>query len=63
MPSLTDAEVERLTHKIDIHGLRTGDDEKAAGGSGPEPSPDLSNPTTRVPSPSFGDVVKADRER
>ncbi|KAL7412856.1 general substrate transporter [Mrakia frigida] len=61
MPSMTDAEVEHLTHKIDIHGHRDGDAEKSAGGAGGE-TPDSSLPVTRVQSPSFGDVVGADKE-
>lgn len=60
MPSMTDAEVEHLTHKIDIHDARTGDAEKAVGGAGE--TPDSSAPVTRVQSPSFGDVVGADKE-
>jgi hypothetical protein len=60
MPSMTDAEVERLTQKIDIHDVRTGDPEKAVGGE-TDTTPSSSAPATRVASPTFGDVVKADK--
>ncbi|KAL7412153.1 general substrate transporter [Mrakia frigida] len=57
MPSLTDAEVEDLTRKIDIHGHRGNgtDAERAIGDD------DSSSPVTRVQSPTFGDVVGADK--
>lgn len=46
-----------MTRKIDIHGVH-GDAEKAVGGSD---TPGSSAPVTRVASPSFGDVVAADK--
>jgi len=61
MPSMTDAEVEHLTKKIDIHGHRgNGTDQEKAIDSATTPD-SSSNPVTRVQSPTFGDVVGADK--
>lgn len=58
MPSLTDKQVEDMTRKIDIHGVH-GDAEKAVGNN--DETPSSSTPATRVASPTFGDVVEADK--